>query len=311
MSHAPWRATAAATAAFLASCTSDLPTLSPTTGASSSSALAPAAGKVQVCHRPSRGGRIIEVGAASLAAHLAHGDYLAGPFWSSDSQRVAFQSNREGDLGIFWQRGDGTDQPTRLTKPEPGTTHAPESWSPDGQHLLFRVTKESSGSSVSVWVFSMKDKTTVRFDAVESTTPTNATFSPDGRWVAYNVIGGSASGATGLFVQPFPATGAKYEISGRAAIHPLWAADGKDLIFALPGQALSVPVTTQPAFAIGNPVIWMRGGLSTIGPTAARQWDMMPDGRVLGIATAASATARELRVVLNWTEELKTRVPKS
>ena len=112
-------------------------------------------------------------------------------------------------------------------------------------------------------------------------------------------------------MQPFPATGAKYEISGRAAIHPLWTADGKDLIFALPGQALSVPVTTQPAFAIGNPVIWMRGGLSTIGPTAARQWDMMPDGRVLGITTAAAATARELRVVLNWTDELKTRVPKS
>ena len=139
-----------------------------------------------------------------------------------------------------------------------------------------------------MWVFSMRDKTTVRFDAVESTTPTNATFSPDGRWVAYNVIGGSASGATGLFVQPFPATGAKYEISGRAAIHPLWAADGKDLIFALPGQALSVPVTTQPAFAIGNPVIWMRVGSvddwpdggETMGHDARRQSARHRDGRI-------------------------------
>src|SRR5262249_13691233 len=26
------------------------------------------------------------------------------PVWSADGQRVLFQSNREGDLGIFWQR---------------------------------------------------------------------------------------------------------------------------------------------------------------------------------------------------------------
>ena len=30
------------------------------------------------------------------------------PIWSADSERLAFQSDREGDLGIFWQRVDGT-----------------------------------------------------------------------------------------------------------------------------------------------------------------------------------------------------------
>src|SRR5262249_3274759 len=29
------------------------------------------------------------------------------PIWSAESQRVAFQSDREGDLGIWWQRADG------------------------------------------------------------------------------------------------------------------------------------------------------------------------------------------------------------
>lgn len=88
MSYAPWRAAAAvAGAAFLASCTSDLPTISPPASASSSSsALAPAAGKVQVCHRPAQDGRIIEIGAASLAAHLAHGDYLSTLLVSHESE---------------------------------------------------------------------------------------------------------------------------------------------------------------------------------------------------------------------------------
>ena len=40
------------------------------------------------------------------------------PIWSADSQRVMFQSDREGDLGLFWQRADGTGVAERVTKPE-------------------------------------------------------------------------------------------------------------------------------------------------------------------------------------------------
>ena len=36
------------------------------------------------------------------------------PTWTPDGQRVVFQSDREGDLGIFWQRADGTDSAERL-----------------------------------------------------------------------------------------------------------------------------------------------------------------------------------------------------
>ena len=60
-----------------------------------------------------------DLSGVSAPRRLTFGGTNRFPIWSSDSQRVAFQSNREDDLGIFWQRGDGTDQPTRLTKPEP------------------------------------------------------------------------------------------------------------------------------------------------------------------------------------------------
>jgi serine/threonine protein kinase/Tol biopolymer transport system component len=241
------------------------------------------------------------------------------PIWSADGQRVAFQSDREGDAGIFWQRGDGTDQAIRLTKPDAGTSHAPETWSPDGERFLFRVTKDSSAftatndssasvGSVSLWMFSMKDKTSVRFDDVESGTPPDSVFSPDGRWVAYSVTS-TTNGATGIFVQPFPPTGTRHEISERAGIHPLWSVDGKELLYS--GANLAVGVTTQPTFAVGNPVPWPRSGLSSPGPSVPRRWDMMPDGRVLGVTVGGlgASTLQEVRVVLNWQEELKQRVP--
>lgn len=65
---------------------------------------------------------------------------LARGFWTPDSKRVAYQSDREKDLAVFWQPVDGGPA-ERLTKPDPGTSHTPESWSPDGETLLVASPK--------------------------------------------------------------------------------------------------------------------------------------------------------------------------
>ena len=61
------------------------------------------------------------------------------PAWTHDSRRFAFQSNREGDLGIWWQLADGSGQATRLTTATVGEEHIPEAWLADGT-LLYSVT---------------------------------------------------------------------------------------------------------------------------------------------------------------------------
>jgi hypothetical protein len=70
-------------AAVLASCTSDLPTAFQAKAAAFS--LAPASGKVDVCHKPASQGRILEVGLDGLADHLAHGDYVSTLLVSHES----------------------------------------------------------------------------------------------------------------------------------------------------------------------------------------------------------------------------------
>lgn len=176
------------------------------------------------------------------------------PVWSADSQRVAFQSDREGDLGIFWQRADGAGTAERLTKADEGVSHIPESWAPDGERFLYN---EGKGGATFLWVFSLKDRKAVRFGAVESpaTTLTGAVFSPDGRWVAYASREGRTSSA--VYVQPFPPTGAKYQISKNAedGHHPMWSPDGAELVFQPgPGNRLdAVRVTTHPASPSAKP----------------------------------------------------------
>ena len=150
---------------------------------------------------------IYELGGTASMRRLTFGGKNRFPIWSADGQRVAFQSDREGDLGIFWQRADGSGAAERLTKADQGTSHVPESWSPKDERFLFGVTK---GSSVSLWTFSLLDKKATQFADVQSRTPSMPRFHPtaDGSHTQ------SREGAgTGIYVQPFPATGAKYPVS--------------------------------------------------------------------------------------------------
>ncbi|HMJ58981.1 MAG TPA: hypothetical protein VK467_07580, partial [Gemmatimonadales bacterium] len=169
------------------------------------------------------------------------------------------------------------------------------------------------------WVLSLPEgKTeplgkTEPFNGAHSTRPMNAVFSPDGRWVAY---GSDESGTDAVYVQPFPATGAKYQISrGDVGHHALWSRDGKQLFYIPgPGRFVVVNVTTQPSFSVSAPVPAPRAFNIGNAQTSPRNHDVGPDGRMLGIVTAGRdpstpATPPQINVVLNWFEELKQRVP--
>jgi Tol biopolymer transport system component len=47
---------------------------------------------------------IYEVSGTSAMRRLTVGARNRMPIWSADGEHVAFQSDRDGDLGIFWQR---------------------------------------------------------------------------------------------------------------------------------------------------------------------------------------------------------------
>jgi len=134
---------------------------------------------------------IYELSGTSVPRRLTFGGRNRFPIWSADGQRIAFQSDRDGDLGIFWQRADGTGTAERLTKPDQGTAHVPEAWSPTGERFSFSLIKESD---VSLWMFSLPDKKAAPFGEVRSADLLNSAFSPDGRWVAYVLPNISADG---------------------------------------------------------------------------------------------------------------------
>jgi serine/threonine protein kinase len=238
------------------------------------------------------------------------------PVWSPDSTKIAFQSDREGDAGLFVQRADGTGSVERLTHAEAGQAHAPQSWSPDGHTLLFAIRQQDAWS---LWTLALDTHKVARFPGVASRDFIGAVFSPDGKWVAYR-SGSSAIldvPSTGVFVEPFPPTGARYQVPKVISdFHPVWMPDGNSLVYipsGASGQMAIVRLTKHAGLTFDAPVIIpaVVTGNGTSGPP--RAWDVLPDGGFIGpIAPDNSSggfTATQFRVVLNWFERLKTQVP--
>ena len=151
---------------------------------------------------------------------LTYGGNNRFPVWSGDGRRVTFQSGRDSDRAIFWQSADGASGAERLTKPAQGEEHIPESWSRDGKRLLFSVFKDAK---FSLWVWTLDGRSSAPFGNVLSIAPLSATFSPDGRWIAYAAAeeaSGIMSPNRGVFVQPFPATGEQHQAPKRVIDFP-------------------------------------------------------------------------------------------
>jgi Tol biopolymer transport system component len=236
------------------------------------------------------------------------------PVWSADSRRVTFQSAR--DRAIWWQVIDGGTA-ERLTSPSDGEEHIPEAWSPDGSRLLFSIRKSSR---YALTVLTLKGLTVEPFGDVQSADPISANFSPDGRWVAYAWAqsgGGAVSSNRGVFVESFPSRGVKRQAPKTLLdYHPRWSPDGKSIVY-VPGAArplVSVPVSPGPPFVFGTPVEIMRGPIPGLLSIDFRGYDLLPDGRIVSVSSAlgdalSSSSASEVRVVLNWFEELKRLAP--
>ena len=256
---------------------------------------------------------VYDLAAGGSAQRLTFGGRDLFPVWSSDSQRVIFQSDREGDLGLFWQRADGVGTAERLTQPGKGIEHVPQSASPDGKVLLVDQTADGK---TALMTFAFKDKSMTPFGAIVSTHGTGAIFSPDGRRAAYT-MGDPGGRADVVYVQPFPATGARVQVStnAEAGHHPVWSSDGKELYYN-PGpvsRLVAVTVMASQGFAFG-PAPPVAKPFASDSGLVERTYDVARDGkRFLGLlragAVATGSSRPELRVVLNWFDELTSRAP--
>jgi WD40 repeat protein len=219
--------------------------------------------------------------------------------WAPEGKRIVFDSGIGANRGFHVQNWP-IHSPPEFFKPY--VVGAPDSWSPDGRSLFF-VNDDGS-----VWSFTLTDK---QSKLLFSTAPRangnrSAAISPDGQWIAYYSL---EAGNVEVFVQPYPPTGAKYQVSRGGGHHPLWSPDGKRLYYVRnTDQLIAVDVNTASATTFGQPNVLKVPVDQQLNNL--RNYDITQDGKRFAVSLPASQeSARQVHVVLNWFSELQQRVP--
>jgi Tol biopolymer transport system component/predicted Ser/Thr protein kinase len=174
-------------------------------------------------------------------------------------------------------------------------------WSPDGRYLMYQ--EQSPEALGDLWLLPASgDRKPIPY----LKTPfheVNGQFSPDGKWVSYT---SNESGRVEVYVQSFPAGGAKFTVSTNGGDLARWRPDQRELFYrALDGKLMGVSV--RPAgqgLEFGTPVALMSVQPPT-GAIAAYPYDIGRDGRILALAPVAGEAASPLTVIMNWQTTLK------
>jgi serine/threonine-protein kinase len=138
-------------------------------------------------------------------------------------------------------------------------------------------------------------------------------FSPDGRWLAY---ASSETGASEIYVQPFPGPGGKTPISSSGGSFPIWAPNGSELFFIDRDRRIRVADYTvrSGSFSPGKPRLWSQQQIllkESGGPF--QPYALAPDGKRFAVLLYADGTTEHqsplhLTFLLNFDDELRRRV---
>ena len=214
------------------------------------------------------------------------------PIWSRDGAFITYVANRGDTQDLYRKRADGTGAEQLLARGSRWPT--PEDWSPDGRTLLF--SDYTSHGDSDVWAYSSGKVAPLIAGPFNEG---SARFSPDGRFIAFAADDG---GVSRVYVQSFPGPGPRTTVSDEESGGLQWRADGRELSYWSGERTMVVAVQTNPVLRLGRPQVvddaYQRGypGLTT-------------DGRRLRLSPRTTEGPPELRIILNWFEELERLAP--
>jgi serine/threonine protein kinase len=250
--------------------------------------LSPDGSKAAVLRRPNLWIHDLE---RKTRSRLTQQGNAASPVWSADGSRIIFCSDEDGDFDIYSQPPDGSKPAERVLKRP--YDQFPSSIRSDGT-IVFAESHPSTGEDLLILAPDGK-VTPLR---VTPFYESNASFSPNGAWIAYD---SDESGRSEVYVQQYPGGAHKVTVSSGGGVVPVWSRDGKDLYYCSGEAVMAATMRPDGSFTSAR-------RLFDRSPyyLEFQSYAVSPDGkRLLMIHRDPGSVPRQLNVVLNWFEELR------
>ncbi len=217
------------------------------------------------------------------------------PRWTPDGTAVTFSRYTASGIDIVSKSIDSGSEMVLFS----GEVGDMQSWSPDGNDLLFLQVSQETG--LDLW--SKADSHPPSPWLVTPFREMEAEFSPDGRYVVYV---SDESGQYEVYVRPASGQAGKWAVSTAGGEEPLWSKDGRELFYRDGQKWMAVEVSTIPQFKAGSPRMLFEGPYLNVRGVS---YDVAADGRFLLLEeNFKQPPTMQLNVVFNWSDEVKRRV---
>jgi eukaryotic-like serine/threonine-protein kinase len=214
------------------------------------------------------------------------------PTWSPDGTQIVFTSRQKGKGDIYRKAATGAGIAEPLM--ESRELKIVESWTPDGRFILY----DSAGK---VWALPLSgDRKPVALLTQDGALRVSS-VSPDMRWVAYASNG---TGRSEIYVQSFPPSGGKWQVSTTGGEEPYWRRDGKELFYVEGKRLMAVAVTADgPRFQPGTPKPLFEVRQQSFGFRS--RYQVAANGQKFLVVVPLESTSPPITVVTNWIAGLK------
>lgn len=215
------------------------------------------------------------------------------PTWSPDSKQIAYSSSQNGHHDIYQKAATGVGEARPLM--ESREIKLLQSWTPDGRTILYDSAgklwaQALSGNQMPIVVFTRRGG------------EARAVVSPDMKWMAYQ---SGESGRTEVYIQSFPMSGSKWQVSTGGGEEPYWRRDGKELFFVAGKQLMALEIKAEGQ-ALSRTIPKSLFEVHLEMDDRRSRYQVAANGhRFLVNVPLASTVTAPITMVISWTAGLK------
>ncbi len=213
--------------------------------------------------------------------------------WTSDGEGVVFRRFNVP----FWAAADGSGKTGAV--PAGLINDYPSSPGPDSDSILaVRIQSKTSGD---IFLMSISGKFPPKPLLATPAYEGGPQLSSDGNWMLYQ---SNESGQPEIYVRGYRSLDRQWQVSEGGGVHPRWDSKNREIYYRNGKNMMAVAFDApgaEPVF--GKPTALFADEYAFGSNISIANYDVTGDGRFIMLRRGTHGSS--LRVVINWTEELK------